>query len=96
MRVLISAEGSHEPAGQHYMVVDNHGLLLDLAAVQGALHDPTTARATWGSVVMGGEMREGGQIVMRDGSKRAFFDRTALAPYLAAYKAKRDELLPGG
>lgn len=92
MRVLISAEGEHEPAGHHYMVVDNHGLLVDLSNVLGALHDPTIRRVEWGQVQDGVQIRDGGTIIRQDGHRQLFFDLKALDPYLAAYKAKLDEL----
>lgn len=96
MRVLISAEGSHEPPGQHYMAVDNHGLLLDLSAVTGSLVDPTIVKVEWGQVVIGGDLREGGTITRQDGGRQTFFDREALKPYLDAWRAKKAELLPAG
>lgn len=92
MRVLISGEGNHEPAGQHYMSVDNHGFLIDLSEVQGTLHDPTIARAEWGKVIEQGQPRDGGTIVQRDGHRQRFFDQALLKPYLDAYAAQRARL----
>lgn len=92
MRVLISAEGAHEPP-HHYMAVDNHGFLIDLSQVAGSLVDPTITKVEWGTRVLGTEVRDGGVIIRKDGSNRVFWDRAALEPYLKAWRAKRDELL---
>ncbi len=92
MRVLISAEGDHEPAGHHLMSVDGHQFLIDLSGVRGGLVDPSILRIDWGPTVLGAETRDGGQITRRDGSKATFWDRAALEPYLKAWRARRDEL----
>lgn len=92
MRVLISAEGEHEPAGHHLMAVDGHQFLIDLSQVQGGLVDPSILRVEWGPSVLATEVRDGGQITRRDGSKSTFWDRSALEPYLAAWRARREEL----
>lgn len=92
MRVLISAEGTQDPAGLHLMSVDAHQFLIDLSKVQGALVDPTILRVEWGPTVLATEVRDGGQITRRDGSKQAFWDKAALEPYLTAWRARRDEL----
>lgn len=94
MSVVISNEGEHEPTGLHYMVVDNHGLLVDLSKIAGTLIDPTISRVTWGLQRDGGQMREGGTIIRQDGSKQLFWDSELLKPYLDAWRMKRDELLP--
>jgi hypothetical protein len=85
MRVLISAEGNHEPAGHHLIVVDGKATLVDLSGVTGSLHDPSIARVEWGTVQDGNEIKPGGTIVRTDGSRRPFFDRSALMPYLNAF-----------
>ncbi len=95
MRVLISAEGNHEPAGQHYMMVDNQAVLLDLSGVQGALHDPSVKRVEWGTVQDGKEIKPGGTIVRRDGTRQPFFDRGAIMPYLDAFNAKMAAMKAG-
>lgn len=95
MNVLISNEGKHEPAGHHYMVVDGHGLLVDLSGVSGQLLDPTITRVTWGLQRDGVEMKPGGTIVRQDGHKQVFWEAKLLEPYLEAWRAKRDELLGG-
>lgn len=87
MQLLISAEGEHDPPGRHLVRLDNHQILLDLARVNGTLHDPTIARVTWGFVSRGNETREGGTIVLTDGTERTFFDRGLLKPYLDAFHA---------
>jgi hypothetical protein len=92
MRVLISAEGNHDPAGLHLMAVDGHQFLIDLSNVHGGLVDPSIVRIDWGPTVLATEVRDGGQITRRDGSKSTFWDKTALEPYLAAWRARRDEL----
>lgn len=92
MRVLISAEGNHEPAGHHYMVVDNHGFLVDLSNVMGTLTDPTIKRVEWVPTVAAGQVREGGAIVRADGSRQQFWDASLLKPYLDAWTRRRVEL----
>lgn len=87
MRMLISAEGEHDPPGRHLVMLDNQQTLVDLSQVRGTLHDPTIARATWGLVSNGTETREGGQITMFDGTGRTFFDRGLLKPYIDAFHA---------
>lgn len=92
MRVLISAEGTHDPAGHHLMAVDGHQFLIDLSQIQGGLVDPGILRVEWGPTVLVTEVRDGGQITRRDGSKQAFWDKAAIEPYLTAWRARRDEL----
>lgn len=92
MKVLITAEGNHEPKGHHFMVVDKHGVLLDLSNVQGSLHDPTIAKVTWGLIQDGRQIREGGVITRVDGHRQVFFDQAPLAPYLEAYRARRAQI----
>lgn len=89
MRVLISAEGNHEPAGQHYMVVDNHGFLVDLSRVTGTLHDPTILRSEWGPIVTPGGFVDAGVITRQDGGKQPFYGKDLLKPYLDAWKARK-------
>lgn len=97
MRVLISAEGDNSP-DWHYVVVDGHGLLVDLDGIQNSpvdptsLADPTIARVTWGPVIRNGEAIEAGEIILVDGSVQTFFDRELLRPYLAAYEARLVEM----
>lgn len=91
MRILISAEGEHDPPA-HYMQVDNHGLLIDLSRVTGTLVDPTIRRVEWGPTIIAGESREAGSIYRQDGGRQTFFDVTLLKPYLDAWTAKRDAL----
>lgn len=87
MRVIISAEGEHDPPGRHLVKVDDHQRLMDLSGVRGTLHDPTILRVTWGLVSRGSETREGGTITMRDGTERTFFEKGPLKPYLDAFRA---------
>ena len=96
MRVLISAEGNHEPAGHHLMVVDGHATLVDLGSVVGSLHDAAIARVEWGTVIDGKQIKPGGTITRVDGSRRPFFDRSALMPYLNAFNAKMAEHAKAG
>ena len=91
MRVLISAEGNHEPAGHHLIIVDGKATLVDLSGITGSLHDPSIARVEWGTVQDGKEIRPGGRIVRTDGSVARFLDRSALMPYLNAFNAKMAE-----
>lgn len=93
MRVLISAEGDHDPKGQHYMVVDGVGFLIDLSGVQGTLADPTILKTEWGPTIIGGEQRQGGNIFRKDGGRQPFFDEGLLKPYLDAYKARKAKLM---
>jgi len=93
MRVLISAEGGHDPVDHHYMVVDGHGFLVDLSKIAGRLLDPTILRVSWGPQLDNGEMRNGGCIVRQDGTKQLFWDPELLKPYLDAWRLKREQLL---
>lgn len=80
--------GNHEPAGQHYVKLNDRGRLMDLSQINGTLHDPTISKVTWGIVTRGAESREGGMIYRAIGGKpQAFFDKGPLKPYLAAFKA---------
>lgn len=92
MRVLISAEGKHDPAGLHLMMVDGHQFLIDLSGVRGSLVDPTISRAEWGPTVYGGQSIEAGQIVRQDGHRQMFFDKSLLEPYLTAFHDKAAHL----
>ena len=87
MRVSITS-GSHTP-DLDFMVVDRHGLLLDLSTVDGALWDPTITRVDWGPVVVNGEQREGGMVYRQDGGRQPFWDAKALNPYLEAWRAAK-------
>ena len=96
--MLINAPDEHNP-GMHYMVVDNHGLLVDLrnmrnsAVDPSSLTDPTVAQVTWGPSIRDGEMSESGTVTLVDGTRRTFFDKVLLRPYLAAFEARRRDLL---
>ena len=99
MRVMIDATGNHEP-DLHYVVVDGHGLLVDLDGIRKSIVDPTSltspdiARVEWGpGVGRNGGGLEGGIVTMVDGSQRPFFDRHLLTPYLACYQAQKAKLL---
>ena len=95
MRVSIDFAGEHtDHTGSRlpFMVVDRHGVLVDLSKVQGTLVDPTIARVEWGPVVANGQQRDGGVIVRTDGSKQAFWDARVLAPYVKAWKLMTGEL----
>jgi hypothetical protein len=101
MRVRIE---THPGEGvTHHMVVDNHGVLVDLSGVQHSVvnaqsfNDPAVSRVEWGlhSLPDGrGGLRtvEGGTVHLRNGSVQPFFDRNLLDPYLAAYRARKQEL----
>lgn len=90
MRVTITADGQHDPPA-HHIVVDGHGLLLDLDGL-GSLVDPTIARVEWGPNALEGGAREGGWIIRTDGHRTPFQDRGALKPYLAAFRRRDDEI----
>ena len=92
MRVLISNEGDHEPKGT-YMVVDSHGLMVDLSKIAGQLLDRSVTRITWEPQIVNGESTEGGAIYRQDGGRQVFWDRDLLKPYLDAYQARKVELL---
>jgi len=101
MRVLIQPnmhDCADNPAAHWRMVVDGHGVPIDLDDVRnsivdpGTLTGPTVASVTWGPTVMSGEAREAGMIVKKNGTRQAFFDRKLLAPYLALYRQRRVEL----
>ena len=88
MRVLISAEGQHDPPGQ-YMVVDGHGLLIDLTGVAGTLVDPTILRVEWGPSVITGQPQEAGIITRRgEARQQPFYDKALLTPYINAFRAR--------
>jgi hypothetical protein len=101
MRVLMHPNAHNctdNPAAHWRMVVDGHGVPIDLDHVRnsivdpGSLTGPEVARVEWGPRVEGGEMREAGVITRRDGQRVPFFDRKLLAPYLALYARRRGEL----
>src|SRR5262245_17748968 len=99
MTVLIDASGAHldgdgkpHPVGTVYMVVDSHGLLVDLSKISGTLVDPTITSVTWGPQLDGTNMRHGGCILRQDGGRQLFWDSELLKPYLDAWRARRDEL----
>lgn len=94
MRVLISAEGSHDPEGLHHIIVDGFGLLLDLNGI-GSLVDPTIRRVEWGPNMLENGSREGGIITRTDGHRTPFQDRGALKPYLAAFEKRKAEIEQG-
>jgi hypothetical protein len=87
MQVSISS-GGHVP-DLPYMVVDGHGLLLDLSKIEGQLLDRVVSKITWGPVVINGENREGGMIQRQDGTRQPFWDVNLLTPYLKAWRAVR-------
>lgn len=95
MRVEIDGSQAHcdacGRANLHYMTVDGHGLLLDLSKIEGTLVDPTITRVTWGRK-LGDNF--GGSIWRQGESKpQPFSDSELLAPYLNAWRLRRDELL---
>lgn len=101
MRVRIDATGEHTdehgqpyPDGWVFMVVDNHGFMVDLSEIEGTLVDPTIKAVTWGPLRDGVEMREGGAIIRQGGAKpQLFWDPELLKPYLDAWRLRREELL---
>lgn len=93
MRLLISAEGEHDPPG-HHIVVGNFGLLLDLNGL-GSLVDATIRRVEWGPNMLENGSREGGIITRTDGHRTPFQDRGALKPYLAAFEKRKAEIEQG-
>lgn len=100
MRVRIDATGDHldesgnpHPPGWVYMVVDNHGFMLDLSGIAGTLVDPTITAVTWGPQRDGADMRDGGCIIRQDGTQQLFWDSELLKPYLDAWRLRRQELL---
>lgn len=100
MRVLIDGTGKHLDAegkphapGVVHMVVDGHGLIVDLSKIAGTLVDPTILKVTWGLQRDGADQKFGGCIIRQDGSRQLFWDPELLKPYLDAWRLKRDELL---
>jgi hypothetical protein len=85
---LTITAGDHDPP-LPFMVVERHGMHVDLTHVQGQLWDPTIASLAWGPTMDG---REGGKIVLKNGQTRTFWDRDLLTPYLNAWKARKAEL----
>lgn len=96
-RVLISTEGEHDPP-HHHMVVDGHGILIDLSPLGGLGADPSITRITWGPMVMpDGTVRDGGQVFRRGGVRQTtdtqrFFDLEQLRPFIEAHAARRKAL----
>lgn len=102
MRVRIDATGDHldehgqpYPDGWVFMVVDNHGFMVNLhpSEIEGTLVDPTIQAVTWGPLRDGVDMREGGTIIRQDGSRQLFWDPELLKPYLDAWRLRRRDLL---
>jgi hypothetical protein len=67
--------------------------MLNSAVDPGSLTDPTIKRVDWGPVVMNGVMREAGRILRQDGTAQTFFDKNLLTRCLAAFEAKKAQLL---
>jgi hypothetical protein len=93
MRIMISADGDHEPKGLLYMVVDGNGFLIDLSGVQGTLVDPTIKRVEWGPTVINNEGRDAGTIVRQDDTQQTFFDFDLIRPYVDAFNVRRAALM---
>ena len=96
MLVEIHSDASHTDASGnpvHRMVVDHHGLLLDLTKVSGHLLDETVARVTWGPDVRSGTLTGSGRVWKKDGSTRPFRDPELLKPYLDAWRLERRRVL---
>jgi hypothetical protein len=87
MQVSISS-GGHVP-DLPYMVVDGHGMLVNLSNIEGELLDRVVSKVTWGPIVVNGEAREGGTILRQDGTRQPFWDVNLLSPYLKAWRAVR-------
>jgi hypothetical protein len=81
--------GAHDPP-HPFMKMGQHGFLIDLSRVAGALWDPTVESITW---CKGLDGRMGGRVTLKNGTGRNFFDSNLLTPYVNAWKAKRKELL---
>jgi hypothetical protein len=96
MRVLISAEGNHVP-DHHHMIVDGHGLLIDLEPFGGLGADPSVRTIEWDKGrTPGGELREFGIVTRYPGVPQTtdiqrFWELTPIQPYLDAHAALKKQ-----
>ncbi len=67
--------GDHEPP-HPFIVVNRHGMHVDLSKVDGNLWDPTVSRIVWGHREIDG--RYYGKVEFKNGTARAFFDPTLI------------------
>lgn len=96
MRISINASGAHEDATLGrccYMVVDNHGVLVDLKGLPGPLSNPDVLGIEWGMI--SDEGQEYGYLTRSSGTAAAPAVRAekisgieVLQPYIAAYNAR--------
>ncbi len=81
--------GDHEPPFP-FVIIDRFGMHVDLSAVGGQLWDQaTTARIEWG--FQDQQRQTFGVITLKNGERRAFWDRELMTPYLNAYYAEREK-----
>lgn len=78
--------GDHIP-NLPFMIVDKHGLHVDLSNVTGELWDPTVAKIEWG-ILHPGTGRTFGRVHLKNGQGRIFWDAMLIQPYLATYMAR--------
>jgi hypothetical protein len=81
--ITINNSEGHDPP-LPFMVVDRFGLFVDLSKVHGQLFDPTVLKITWGERTMDG--RTFGQVMMKNGNGRAYWDPELMEPYLRVWK----------
>lgn len=98
MRLEINCGGCHVPA-HHHMIVDNHGVLVDLSAVRGgALDNPDVVKLEWDDALPRVDPRYApGHMTVRpagavDVARAPFWDYGQIEPYLQAYHQRRDEI----
>lgn len=95
MKVSIYS-GEHEPA-HSYMVVDNHGLLVDLSSLGGMFVDKSIQAIEWRPVLEHETLRDRGDISRKGGVEQTshtqrFYDFSVLQPALDLYNKRKQEL----
>jgi hypothetical protein len=93
MALIEIHNGDHQPP-HAFMIVERHGLQVDLANVQGELWDANVASVIWGHVYHATPADPGkvcGIVRLKNGQTRRFFDFKLMAPYLAAYAVRKAE-----
>ena len=96
MKVTITS-GDHDPP-HSFVVVDNHGLLVDLSGLGGMFIDKSIAAIEWRPVLEGETTRDRGDISRKGGIEQTsytqrFYDFAVLQPALDLYNKRKRELL---
>lgn len=96
MRIVIEA-GDHEPKW-HHVILDNHGMLVDLGGCPGPIADPLVFRIVWDDDMNDNGWR--GCIYRRTAGSNAIgeqrlADVRVIKPYVARYLARKAEIERG-